>query len=109
MGQGSKSAGLVCSVSLSKSSTKYFHDSKHEVSYGSVQLSTLLYQDDAFRLTTSVEGARDGCKRFEMMMKSKALQINPDKSVFLLAGKRSNLKRIREEILKEPYKMRVLA
>ena len=64
LGQGSRSAGLVCSMSLSKSTDKYFDGSKHEVSYGSVVLAPLLFQDDALRMTTTVEGARDGCSRF---------------------------------------------
>ena len=101
-GQGSKSAGTVCSVSLSKSTTKYFQDSQHEVSYGSIELSPLLFQDDSLRLTTTLEGARDGCRRMELIMGSKALDVNTDKSVYLLAGKRKNLERIRQEIEKNP-------
>ena len=102
LGQGSRSAGMICSVSLSKSSSKYFEGCQHEVSYGSVQLSTMLFQDDGLRLTTSIEGARDGYKRFEKIMDSKRLDLNVDKSVFLLAGKRNNVERIQREIESDP-------
>ena len=88
LGQGSKSAGMMCSMSLSKSVEKHFVGSKDEVSYGSVVLAPLLLQDDALRLTTTVEGARDGCLRFEKIMASKALELNTDKSVYLLSCKR---------------------
>ena len=76
--------------------------SKDEVSYGSVVLAPLLLQDDALRLTTTVEGARDGCMRFEKIMGSKALEVNTDKSVYLLSCKRKNLERIRAEIARTP-------
>ena len=87
---------------MSKSVDKYFVGSKDEVSYGSVVLAPLLLQDDALRLTTTVEGARDGCMRFEKIMGSKALEVNTDKSVYLLSCKRKNLERIRAEIARTP-------
>ena len=93
---------MVCSTSLSKRIDRYFEGSQYEVSYGSVRLAPLLFQDDSLRLTTSLEGARDRCRRMEMVMGSKALEINTDKSVYLLAGKKKNIERIREEIEKEP-------
>ena len=93
---------MVCSTSLSKSTSKYFEGSMYEVSYGNVRLSPLLFQDDSLRLTTSLEGARDGCKRMEMVMGSKALDLNTDKSIYLLATKKKNLKRIRDEIERDP-------
>ena len=41
---------------------------------------------------------------FEKIMSSKALEVNTDKSVYLLACKRKNLERIRSEILSAPLK-----
>ena len=55
LGQGSRSAGIVCSMSLSRSTDRYYKGSKYEVKYGSVQLAPMLFQDDSLRLTTSVE------------------------------------------------------
>ena len=110
LGQGSKSAATVCSMSLSKSTDRYFRDSQHEVSYGSVVLAPMLFQDDSMRLTTTVEGARDGCTRFEKIMDSKTLDVNIDKSVYLIVAKKSNVERIRAEITKRQlcYKGSVL-
>ena len=68
LGQGSKSAGMVCSLSLSKGMDKYFKDSKYEIKYGNVELSPMQYQDDSIRLTNSVEGAVDGMRRFMKLM-----------------------------------------
>ena len=53
------------------------------------------------RLTTSVEGARDGVKRFEKIMDSKTLNINIDKSVYLIVANKKNAERIGTEISKE--------
>ena len=72
------------------------------MSYGSVKMAPLLYQDYALRLTTTVDGARDGEKRFEMVMASKALEVNIDKSVYLLAGRKKNVEKIRQELEREP-------
>ena len=102
LGQGSRSAAMVCSMSLSKSTEKGFDGSKHEVKYGTVQLAPMLFQDDSLRLTTTVEGARDGCRRFESIMDSKALDVNIDKSTYLLVGKKRNIERIRSELKKDP-------
>ena len=102
LGQGSKSAGMICSTSLSKSTSRYYADSPHEVSYGSVMMAPMLYQDDSLCLTTTTEGARDGCRRFENIMDSKALEVNTIKSAYLIIGKKKNVEKIRSEIAENP-------
>ena len=101
MAQGSKSAGMVCATSLSQGVDKYYEDSKHEIEYGDIKLSAMQYQDDALRMTASVEGAIDGSRRFEMMMKPRRLQVNISKSAYFLSG-RKNVDKIREEIKTNP-------
>ena len=100
--QGSKSAGMVCATSLSQGVDMYYNDSQYEIKYGEVKLSLLQFQDDSLRMTDCVEGARDGSKRFEMLMKSRRLQVNISKSAYLLSGKKKNIEKIREEIRKNP-------
>ena len=68
-----------------------------------MELAPLLLQDDALRLCTTVEGARYGVEKFQTIMDSKCLDLNPDKSVYLLAGRRKNLEKIREEIARDPF------
>ena len=53
-------------------------------------------------LKNCIEGAKDGSERFERVLGSKALDANIDKSVYLLAAKRKNLKKIRHELEKNP-------
>ena len=102
LGQGSRSAAMVCSMSLSKSTDTFFSGINHAVSYGSVVLAPMLFQDDSMKVSTTVEEAREGCKRFEAIMDSKALEIDIDKSVYLLAGTKKTVKKIRQEITKSP-------
>ena len=49
LAQGSLEGALVSSVSLDSDVMEYFKDSNDEVSYFSVQLQPLLYQDDVGR------------------------------------------------------------
>ena len=102
LGQGSKSAGAICSMSLSKSVSNGFSDSKHETWYGEVELSPILYQDDGMKASTTIEGARDGLKRFEKVMDSKTLEVSTEKSIYMLIGPRKNVSRIRDELSKNP-------
>ena len=102
LGQGSKSAGLICSTGLSMGVSKFFDGSNHEVSYGRVQLAPLLYQDDSMRMTNSVDGARDGIRRFEELMDAKRLDVNIDKCAYMIFGKKKNVDRIRNEIQNNP-------
>ena len=97
-------------MSLSKSIGKHYGDSKHEVSYGSVDLAPLQFVDDALRLTTTVEGARDSSKRFEAVMGSKGLEVNILKSIYMISGKKKNIENIRNELANRPllYKGSVL-
>ena len=104
LAQGSKSAGIICSLSLSTGMEKYFHNqnSQYPVYYGEIKVSSLLYQNDSFELSSSVEGARDSVFRFQKLMESKRLQINLDKSAVMIMGKKKVVDQIREEINKNP-------
>ena len=53
-------------------------------------------------MSTSVKAAQSGLDRIEMIMNQKTLKIHPDKSCYILAGSKTNILRIREEIEKKP-------
>ena len=55
-------------------------------------------------MSTSVKAAQSGLDRIEMIMNQKTLKIHPDKSCYILAGSKTNILRIREEIEKKPLK-----
>ena len=87
---------LECNVSVGNDC---FDSSQHKVCYGKVKLGPMLYQDNAMRLTTTLEGAQDGSHRFQKVMESKMLDINVDKSIYLLIGKKKTVQLIRDDAL----------
>ncbi len=88
IGQGSIPGALVSSLNLDLNVLKKCNDSK-EVCYGSVQLGTLLFQDDAMHLETTVANSQDGRSRFLQVMKRMLLEINTSKSVTVILGKKT--------------------
>ena len=65
----------------------YFHNSEYEVSYGSVPLQPILFQDDVARMSLDLESAQMGNDKMEAMAESKLLDYNLDKSCFIIIGK----------------------
>ena len=102
IGQGSGGAGLVSGSNLDQGVTKYFSNSEDEVAYGMVLLKPLLFQDDVLRMTTTVSGARNGNKRMDMLAKTKALELHPDKTCFVVFGEGEKLRDLEEDIEKNP-------
>ena len=81
-----------------------FRGSSDEICYGKVRIQPVIFQDDCLRMSTSVKAAQSGLDRIEMIMNQKTLKIHPDKSCYILAGSKTNIQRIREEIEKKPLK-----
>ena len=82
-----------------------FNDSPlpHEVFYGPVKLQPMLFQDDAIKLSTSRNGAQNGNLKVESIMKSKLLEIHPDKSCYLVVADKTNQEMIKKEIDEHPF------
>ena len=87
VGQGTLEGALVSSVNLDKGVNDYFHNSEYEVSYGSVPLQPILFQDDGPRMSLDLESAQMGNDKMEAMAESKLLDYNLDKSCFIIIGK----------------------
>ena len=69
-----------------------------------MNLSLLLYQDDALSLTTSRDGAVDSSNRLHQVMKSRGLDANKDKLVLIpIASKCAGLQII-EDLKINPVK-----
>ena len=77
-----------------------FETSDDEVSYGSIPLKPLLYQDDIFRATTTVKGAQNGLIKISKVMGLKQLEVHPDKTGHIILATNIKLNEIREEIEK---------
>ena len=75
IGQGTAGAPLVSQVNLDCGLMEYFEDSKDEVSYGSVRLQPLAYQDDIMRSSKDVLSTQVGNIKLAAMMEEKTCYI----------------------------------
>ena len=87
VGQGTLEGALLSSVNLDNGVNEYFHNSEYEVSYGSLPLQPILFQDDVARMSLDLESAQMGNDKMEAMAESKLLNYNLDKSCFIIVGK----------------------
>ena len=103
LGQGSLGGALVSANNLGDEFEDYFEDSTEEVCYGSIRLQPMLFQDDAIRLATSRNNDQSGNLKVESIMKSKLLEIHPDKSCYLLLANKTNYDLVQKEISDNPF------
>ena len=82
------SEGAICSaVNIDNGVSDFFANSEYEVSYGDVQLSPTLFQDDISRLCWDPVSAQMGNDKVEAMAETKLLDFNLDKSCIIIIGK----------------------
>ena len=73
--QGSGGAALASGCDIAQGVERYFTGSKDEVSYGSVRLQPLSYQDDICRLAGCSESTRAGNVKLSGLMNEKGLSV----------------------------------
>ena len=78
--QGQIGSGLISTLNLSEGVQDFFSGSVDEVSYGTLRLGPVMFQDDLGCLSTSAQGAQAGNHKIETIMNLKQLKINVDKS-----------------------------
>ena len=100
--QGSVGGGLISSINLDIPIRHFFQDSEHEVSYGSVDMSPIIYQDDLARLASSATSAQAGIDKVEACMETKMLNLHEDKSCYILFGKGKLMKVLKDDLLNTP-------
>ena len=102
IGQGTLEGAVVSAASLDYTVNKFFSESKHELSYGSVNLQPLLFQDDIGRISTSLEDVQVGNSKLESLMETKLLDFNLDKSCLIVMGNRGKRKQANEQLKSFP-------
>ena len=65
----------------------FFKTSEYEISYGDVQLSPTLFQDDVSRMCLDPVSAQMANDRMEAMAETKLLDFNIDKSCIIIIGR----------------------
>ena len=105
VGQGTLEGALISAVNLDTGVNDFFHDSEYEVSYASVPLQPILYQDDVARMSLDLESAQMGISKMEALAESKLLNYNLEKSCFIVIGKNKERKQIQEQLVNQPLKL----
>merc|ERR1712030_299472 len=96
--QGTVGSGLLSALNLGQGVHDFFEGSSSEISYGNVRIEPLCFQDDVARVCNSVEAAQAGCDKMAAVTNLKQLEINVDKSSFILLGNKRRISEIRNKI-----------
>ena len=95
--QGSISASLTSSSSLSAGVEDFFEESEEEVFYGNLKLLPQSFQDDLIRVCLNPQAAQAGNNRFQNLAETKLLSFNLKKTCITILG----AKKAREDLLNE--------
>ena len=102
IGQGTVGGALVSQVNIDRGVDRYFCGSKDEVSYGTVRLQPLIFQDDVARLAGDFKSAQAGNLKLSFVMREKQLKVHPDKTGFIAIGSKEYQARVLEEANDSP-------
>ena len=82
VGQGTLGGALVSQAVLDGGVCEKFKPGDcGELNYGSVRMAPLMFQDDLLHGVESVDKAREGNRKVDIIMKERCLSLNQDKSV----------------------------
>ena len=104
IGQGTVGGALVSQANLDRGMVEMFAGSEEEARYGGVRVIPIMFQDDIMRAADSVPAARAGNVKVAAVMKSKQLSLNPDKTSFVLFGRKKQVEDARKVIASEPIR-----
>ena len=103
--QGSIGGALISTVNLDYTVNNFFKDSQYEISYCDIRLQPLIFQDDLSRLSSSPKDAQAGNIFIEACMESKLLDLNVDKSCFIILGDKKMVQNTRKELSNCPLSL----
>ena len=98
MGQGTNEGAIISASNIDKGVSDTFEHSDKEISYGEEYLQPLLFQDDILRATDNVESLQYGNDLIAHVMNDKLLNLNLDKSKFMIVGSEKVTKTLRDEV-----------
>ena len=88
--QGSIGGALISSVNLDSTVNLHFSKSEYELSYMDLRLQPTIFQDDLSRLSSDRESAQAGNVFITSCMESKLMDLNVDKSCYIIIGSIKN-------------------
>ena len=103
VGQGTLGGALVSQAVLDKGISEQFAPGGgDELTYGSVPIAPIIFQDDVIHGAEGVEEARTANKRMDIVVKKLNITLNKDKSLCTVIGSKNQRMQIRAELQKEP-------
>ena len=103
--QGSIGGALISSVNLDMTVNQHFRESEHEISYVDLRLQPTIFQDDISRMSSSRVAAQAGNDYIRSCMEVKLLDLNVDKSCYIIIGNGKSTADLRSEIEKFPLSL----
>ena len=100
--QGSVEGPVNSSVSIGNGVANAFATSTNEIEYETVKLSPQSFMDDILKVSENVVSAQNGNRIMEELTGRKSLQINLEKSSYLIMGSKKMRKRMEKELEKSP-------
>ena len=100
--QGSIGGALISTVNLDYTVNNQFKNSNHEISYSDTKIQPLIFQDDISRICASPSDAQAGNLIIEAVMESKLLDLNLDKSCYILIGNKKEALKMKNELEENP-------
>ena len=102
IGQGTGEGAIISAASIDDGISRAFKHSTHEISYGEEMLKPLLFQDDISRMCDNPASAQHGNELVNHVMESKLLDLNQDKSVYIVVGNKEARQKMAKELAETP-------
>ena len=104
VGQGSRGAALVSQLKVDKVVDSYFSGSTDEECYGGVRLQPLSWQDDLLGMAEDASRVQASMTRLAYAMAESQLTVHPDKSGYIMYGKKKYREQVSKETEEDPVK-----
>ena len=102
IGQGTVGGALTSQVNIDRGVDRYFKGSVDEMSYGTVRLQPMIFQDDIARLASGVRTAQAGNNKLANVINEKQLKVHPDKTGYVVIGSIQFQEQIKREAMISP-------
>ena len=103
LSQGSVEAAILSSNNIGNGMKETFTDKDKEVEYlDNIKLAPLSFLDDLARLSTDRDATQYGNDKVEDLLNRKGLELNLDKSNFLIMGSKKSRKKIQNQVDQNP-------
>ena len=103
LGQGTLAGALISQAVLDDGVMSHFPPGGNlQLEYGSVKLAPAMYQDDLADCSGNLANARESNRKVNILVKQRCLDLNRDKTVFILIGSKQQKEEVRRELRNNP-------